>query len=273
MAGFSEWILANEGSVRLWFFLVGFSSFFILGLVAPFRAVSKKKMLARWFNNSILTFFNSFLLKLLMPFTIIFLAQKFSTFGLLSYLGGSLLVKIILGAIILDFIIYWQHRMFHVVPFFWRLHRVHHTDTEFDVTTALRFHTIEIIISYFIKAAIVITIAVPVEAVIIFEVILNFCAMFNHGNYKLPSFLEKYVRLIIVTPSMHRVHHSVIVNETNSNYGFCLSLWDRLFGSYIDEPKNSPQTMPIGIESYRAASENNLINLLTQPFRAEKKSS
>jgi len=177
MAGFSDWILTNESSIRLWFFLAGFISFFLMGLIVPFRQVSHKKMLNRWLNNSILTFFNSFLLKLLMPFTIIFVAQKFSTFGLFSYLEGPLIIKVILGAVLLDFIIYWQHRMFHVVPFFWRLHRVHHSDTEFDVTTALRFHTLEIIMSYFIKVTVVIVLAVPVEAVIIFEVTLNFCAM------------------------------------------------------------------------------------------------
>jgi len=264
---FSEWLTNNEQALRLFVFLGGFIGFLILGLLFPYRAIEGSQKYQRWVNNSLLTFANSFLLKALMPFTVVFVAREYSSFGALSYISDLAIFKIILGIVVLDFAVYWQHRVFHVVPIFWRLHRVHHTDTEFDVTTALRFHTVEILLSYLIKAIIIVLFGISFESVIIFEVVLNFCAMFNHGNYQIPNVIEKYVRQLLVTPSMHRVHHSVLVNETNSNYGFCLSLWDRMFGSYIPEPKNNPKHMDIGIESFRATSEQSIFKLLVQPFK------
>ena len=212
----SDWLTNNEQAFRLFFFLGGFLGFLLIGLLFPFRPIAPSKMLRRWTNNSLLTFANSFLLKAIMPFTVVFVAKQYSSFGLFAYFSDYAVLKIILGIVTLDFAVYWQHRIFHLVPLFWRLHRVHHTDTEFDVTTALRFHTVEILLSYIIKAIIIIIFGISFESVIIFEVALNFCAMFNHGNYKIPNSIEKYVRKALVTPSMHRVHHSVLVNETNS---------------------------------------------------------
>lgn len=264
---FSEYLIENEPTLRLGFFLSGFLGFLLIGLIFPFRPVKPKETLKRWANNSLLTFTNSFLLKALMPFTVVFLAKQYSSHGLLSLINEFMIFKIIIGIVLLDLVVYWQHRVFHVFPLFWRLHRVHHTDTEFDVTTALRFHTIEIFLSYFIKATVILVLGIPFEAVIVFEIVLNFCAMFNHGNYKLPYFIEKYIRWLLVTPSMHRVHHSVIIRETNSNYGFCLSLWDRFFGSYIHKTEKDPKFMDIGIETFRAAEEQSLFHLLVQPFR------
>lgn len=263
----SEFLIENEPVIRLSFFIGGFLLFLLIGLLFPFRPMKSKKMMKRWLNNSLLTFANSFLLKALMPFTVVFIAQEYSSRGLLSFWAELKTLYIILGIIVLDLTVYWQHRIFHVVPFLWRLHRVHHTDTEFDVTTALRFHTIEIFLSYFIKALVIVSLGITFESVIIFEVVLNFCAMFNHGNYKLPSLIEKVTRLFIVTPSMHRIHHSVVKEETNSNYGFCLSVWDKVFGSYVHNPKEDPKSMNIGIETFRNIKDQDLFQLLAQPFK------
>ncbi len=263
---FSQVIIENEQSIRLWVFLGGLTVFFLIGVILPFRQVSTKEMAQRWLHNTALTFFNSTLLKLILPIGLVALAQQYSKLGLLNQFDGYFMIKVLFAIVFLDFAIYWQHRVFHLIPVFWRLHRVHHTDTEYDVTTALRFHTFEIFLSYAIKCALVLIMGIPAVAIIIFEVLLNFCAMFNHGNYALPKLLEKPVRSLIVTPSMHRVHHSVVNHETNSNYGFCLSIWDRMFGSYIEEPSNDPLTMDIGIESFRDRSEQRLDKLLIQPF-------
>ena len=264
---FSEILIENESAIRLTFFIGGFLGFLLVDLLFPFRPTNPKKMMKRWLNNSFLIFINSFLLKVLMPFTVTLVAQKYSSKGLLSFLAEFKTLNIILGIVVLDLAVYWQHRIFHVAPLLWRLHRVHHTDTEFDVTTALRFHTIEIFLSYFIKAIVIVALGISFESVIIFEVVLNFCAMFNHGNYELPRPVEKIVRFFIVTPSMHRVHHSVFKEETNSNYGFCLSIWDRVFGSYTHKPKEDPRFMSIGIETFRDTHSQGLLQLLSQPFK------
>jgi len=264
---YSSWLLENEQSLRLGFFLSGFFGFLAVGFVFPYRSYTLQASSKRWLNNSLLTLANSFLLKLLMPFTVVWVAQNYSSYGLLKYLGGSNVILFFLGIVVLDFAVYWQHRLFHVVPLFWRLHRVHHTDVEFDVTTALRFHTVEIFLSYFVKTIIIVVFGISFESVIVFEITLNFCAMFNHGNYQLPKGLERMTRYLLVTPSMHRVHHSVLQNETNSNYGFCLSLWDRLFGSYVHKSKNDPRVMKIGIDEFRSPEEQSIIHLLSQPLR------
>ena len=191
----------------------------------------------------------------------------FNQFGLFLWLELSLWPSIILSLVLLDLAIYWQHRIFHAIPRLWPIHRMHHTDTEFDVTTALRFHPVEILISILIKAAIIILIGAPVLAVIAFEIILNGTAMFNHGNIKLPAMVDKALRLVMVTPDMHRVHHAVHGAEYNTNYGFNLSIWDRLFSSYIAQPKDGHIKMQIGQPDYREQSETRLDKLLTQPFR------
>jgi sterol desaturase/sphingolipid hydroxylase (fatty acid hydroxylase superfamily) len=151
----------------------------------------------------------------------------------------------------MDFIIYLQHVMFHAVPVLWRVHRVHHADLDFDVTTGARFHTIEIILSMLIKFAIIMLLGPPVVAVVIFEVVLNATAMFNHGNVRLPQSIDRWLRWIVVTPDMHRVHHSVNDDEANSNFGFNLPWWDRLFGTYCDQPREGHEGMTIGIHKYR----------------------
>jgi len=168
---------------------------------------------------------------------------------------------------VLDAIIYFQHRLFHAVPALWRLHRMHHADLDFDVTTALRFHPVEILLSMVIKLAAVVALGAPPVAVLLFEVLLNASAMFNHANLRLPRWLDAPLRLVLVTPDMHRVHHSAIRVETDSNYGFSLACWDRLFGTYRAEPAAGHDGMTIGLERFREAEELRLDRMLTQPLR------
>ena len=177
---------------------------------------------------------------------------------------------IIIALLILDLAIYGQHRLFHAIPLAWRMHRMHHTDVEFDVTTALRFHPFEIIISILIKAAVIVLIAAPLLAVIAFEIILNAAAMFNHSNLKLPKWADSLLRCAIVTPDMHRVHHTTCAQQYNANYGFNLSIWDRLFGSYVAQPKGRHADMQLGQPNYREPQEARLDKVLTQPFRQSR---
>ena len=171
------------------------------------------------------------------------------------------------SVLLLDLTIYLQHVMFHAVPAFWRLHRMHHADLEFDVTTGLRFHPLEILLSMVIKLAAVAVLGPPPVAVLVFEVLLNGTSMFNHGNLRLPASLDRVLRLILVTPDMHRVHHSVLPHETNSNFGFNLPWWDRLLGTYRSQPAAGHAGMTIGIEQFRSPGELRLDRMLVQPFR------
>jgi len=235
-------------------------------LLAPRRAEQKRRL--RWPANLGIVALNVGVL-LLLPVSAVGAAlfAVFNQLGLFIQLRLPLWPSIILSLLILDLAIYWQHRLFHAIPRAWRIHRMHHTDTEFDVTTALRFHPLEIVISMCIKAAVIIAFGMPLLAVIAFEVILNATAMFNHANIKLPATVDKILRLIIVTPDMHRVHHAVYDAEYNRNYGFNLSIWDRIFGSYTAQPRDGHAQMQIGQRRYRDAVEARLDKLLTQPFR------
>jgi len=188
--------------------------------------------------------------------------------GLLSMLSLADIAVVVLGVILLDLVIYGQHVLFHAVPLLWRLHMVHHADRDIDVTTGLRFHPIEILISIGIKIGAVILLGVPVIAVVLFEVILNGMAMFNHANARLPLRLDALLRLLFVTPDMHRVHHSVLRHETNSNYGFNLSVWDRLFGTYRTQPEQGHDDMTIGLEQFQQQPTHRLFWMLRLPFYA-----
>lgn len=169
----------------------------------------------------------------------------------MNYYQIPLFVSIVISVVAMDFIIYLQHIMMHAVPVLWRVHRVHHADLDYDLTTGIRFHPIEIILSMLIKAAVILLLGPPVLAVVVFEVLLNAAAMFNHSNIQLPSGLDRVLRWVLVTPDMHRVHHSTKEDEANSNFGFNLSWWDRLFGTYRDQPRSDHQSMVIGISGYR----------------------
>ena len=174
---------------------------------------------------------------------------------------------LILAVVLLDLAVYFQHVLFHAVPALWCLHRVHHADTDFDVTTGTRFHPIEILLSVGIKCAAVAAIGAPAVAVVVFEVLLNATAVFNHANGRLPAPVDRWLRWFVVTPDMHRVHHSTILQETNSNFGFNLPYWDHLFGTYRAQPANGHEAMTIGLEVFRDQREARLDRLLLQPFR------
>ena len=264
----SDALLANQANVRLICFAGIFAAMALWELMAPLRAPDYPRWL-RWSNNLALVAVGNLLLRLVFPLT----AVAFS--GWIQQRGWGLLNQLALpgwltGAcalVLLDMAIYFQHRLFHVVPVLWRLHRVHHADTGFDVTTALRFHPIEIALSMAYKFMVVAVLGASPEAVLLFEVILNGMAMFNHGNVSLPGPIERALRPLVVTPDMHRIHHSTLMCEANSNYGFNLSCWDRLFGSYTAMPSREQVTMPIGLDQFRSRRETWLDRLLILPFQ------
>jgi sterol desaturase/sphingolipid hydroxylase (fatty acid hydroxylase superfamily) len=194
------------------------------------------------------------------------LAAEANGWGLFNNFAAPTVLALVLSVVIMDLAIYMQHVLVHAVPVLWRLHRMHHTDLDFDVTTGARFHPIEIVISMGLKLMVVGALGAPALAVLIFEVILNATAMFNHSNVRLPKGLDRLLRLIVVTPDMHRVHHSVIPKETNSNFGFNLPWWDRLFGTYIPQPQAGHEGMTIGIEQFRESRDQRLDRMLIQPF-------
>ncbi|BFM21212.1 sterol desaturase family protein [Gilvimarinus japonicus] len=222
----------------------------------------------RWPHNLLLVVVSTALLRVLFPLAAVgaaYLALERS-WGVFNNLAVPLWMAIVGSFILLDLLIYWQHRLFHRVPWLWRLHRVHHTDLEFDVTTGLRFHPVEILLSMALKVVVVIALGAPPLAVLWFEVVLSSTAIFNHANVALPAIVERWARWLVVTPSMHRVHHSVIRKETDSNFGFNLPWWDRLFSSYRAQPKAGQLGMTIGLEVFRQPQDSRLDRLLLQPF-------
>ncbi|HEC19029.1 MAG TPA: sterol desaturase family protein [Gammaproteobacteria bacterium] len=265
---FNDVILQNEVPIRLGFFFGVFGIMALWEVLAPRRVLTVSKAM-RWANNLGLVFLNSFILRLLFPAAAVGVAAFAAEqgWGLLNYFQLPFVLAVVLSVVAMDFVIYLQHVLVHAVPALWRLHRVHHADLDYDVTTGARFHTIEIILSMLIKFATILVLGPPVVAVVIFEVVLNAMAMFNHANVRLPLGLDRVVRLLLVTPDMHRVHHSVEDNEANSNFGFNLSIWDRLFGTYIDQPREGHTGMTIGIHGYRDPKQvDQLPGMLTLPF-------
>ena len=228
--------------------------------------------LFRWSNNLALVIIDSLLIKLCFPLLAVAMAvlAQDRGWGLLNQIELPVITAFVIAIILLDLAIYAQHVLFHLVPPLWRLHRVHHTDLDFDVTTGIRFHPIEILMSMAIKLLLVIIIGPLAIAVLVFEILLNASAMFNHSNLKIPLGIDKVLRLIIVTPDMHRVHHSVLPKETNSNYGFFLPWWDRLFATYRDQPQKGHEGMIIGINEFRETRDMRLDQLLIQPMQNGK---
>lgn len=223
----------------------------------------------RWPSNLGLVALSSGLLRLLAPAGAVGVAlwAEARGLGLFPALGLPFWVAAPLAVVLLDLLIYAQHRVFHAVPLLWRLHRVHHADPELDASSGLRFHPVEILLSLGVKAAAVVALGAPPEAVLAFEVLLNATSMFNHANVAIPGWLDRPLRWVLVTPDMHRIHHSEIREETDSDFGFCLSWWDRLFGTYRAEPRLGQLGMVIGIEGWREDAEQRLDRLLAQPFR------
>ena len=260
--------MQNPELVRFSFFL---SVLILCGIwewVTPRKTLTQNKAY-RWLNNLGLIAFNSLCLSLLMPilaFEAALRAQAHAL-GFFNFVEFPFALEIVISILLLDCAIYLQHVLFHRIPWLWRLHRMHHADQDIDVTTGTRFHPIEILLSMAIKIALVYALGISPVAIIVFEIILNASAMFNHSNAKLPLKLDASLRKVIVTPDMHRVHHSILTKETHSNFGFFLSIWDRWFGTYIAQPQRGHENVIIGIPLFRTAQEQRLDKMLTQPFR------
>src|SRR5438105_8571085 len=225
----------------------------------------------RWPNNLGVVIIDTILLRLLFPAAAVgaALGGEEQGWGLLNNLPLPPWMAVIAAVIVLDLAIYFQHVLFHAVPALWRLHRMHHADLEFDVTTGVRFHPVEIVFSMIIKLGVVLALGAPALAVLIFEVLLNATSMFNHGNVLLPQPIDRVLRTLVVTPEMHRVHHSIEPAETNSNFGFNLPWWDRLFGTYRAQPAAGHEAMTIGIDEFRDPRELRLDRMLLQPFHRD----
>ncbi len=265
---FEAFIRANEVPIRLGFFFGIFAVMALWELAAPRRRLSQPKGV-RWANNIGLVVFNSFLVRLVFPLAAVGMAvfAREQGWGVLNYFAVPHWPAVLAAVIVLDFFIWLQHVMVHAVPTLWRLHRMHHADLDFDVTTGARFHPLEILLSMLIKFAVIAVLGPPVLAVIVFEVLLNATSMFNHSNVRIPAGVDRVLRLFVVTPDMHRVHHSVEDDETNSNFGFNLPWWDRLFGTYRAQPRAGHEGMTIGIRTFREGKWCSwLTGMLAMPF-------
>ena len=263
-------VFAYEPHIRL----AAFGGVFAIMAIWEFLRPRRKPAVGRgwrWPNNLGVVVANTLLVRIVFPTTAVGLALVAQSrgFGLFNAVAPASWIGVVASVVILDFAIYLQHVLFHAVPALWRLHRMHHADLAFDVTTGLRFHPIEILLSMVIKFTVVVALGAPALAVLIFEVLLNATSMFNHGNVRIPLGLDRLLRWFVVTPDMHRVHHSILSRETNSNFGFNLPWWDRLFGTYRDQPAAGPDGMTIGIEQFREPRELGLDRMLLQPFRGD----
>lgn len=258
----------NETTLRTGFFVGIFALMAGWEALAPLRERGVSRSL-RWSNNLALVALDSVIVRLVFPVTAVSFAALAAErdWGLINLLDLPFWPALIVSLLLLDLIIYLQHRLFHAVPLLWRLHRVHHADTEFDVTTALRFHPLEMLVSMAIKLAAIAVIGAPAQAVLVFEVVLNGAAMFNHANVALPPKVERMLRLVFVTPDMHRIHHSTKFEEMNRNFGFNLAWWDRLLGSYCPRAQQDQHTMPIGLDQFRTGRDLWLDRMLLQPLR------
>jgi sterol desaturase/sphingolipid hydroxylase (fatty acid hydroxylase superfamily) len=261
-------VLEYEPFIRLAAFAAVFCAMALWELLGPRRSQAIGRGW-RWPNNLGVVAVSTLLVRIVFPTTAVGLAllAEARGFGLLNVVALPAWVAVAASVIILDLVIYLQHVLFHAVPALWRLHRMHHADLEFDVSTGLRFHPIEIMLSMLIKLTVIAALGAPALAVLIFEVLLNATSMFNHGNVRLPAGVDRVLRWLVVTPDMHRVHHSILARETNSNFGFNLPWWDRLFGTYRAQPEAGHEAMTIGIDEFRDARELGLDRMLVQPFR------
>jgi sterol desaturase/sphingolipid hydroxylase (fatty acid hydroxylase superfamily) len=263
----SALLLGYEPAIRLGFFAATLVAMAVWEALLPRRRRTLSRW-ARWPSNLAITALDTFALRLVMPIAAVGLAGlgQERGWGLLNNLLLPGWLKIVAAVVLLDLAIYLQHVMFHAVPALWRLHRMHHADLDFDVTTGVRFHPFEILISALLKLAAVAALGAPAVAVLLFEVLLNASSLFNHANVALPQRVDRMLRWFVVTPDMHRVHHSILPNETNSNFGFNLPWWDRLFGTYCAQPSAGHEAMTIGLDMFRAPAELRLDRLLVQPF-------
>ena len=254
----------DSSTIRLTVFILTFITLVLLEIFFSYRKreLSRKD---RWVGNIGLIFISNIIVKAILPLGLISFSLFFQEkgWGVFNIVEGNAFVKIVISVILLDGLIYFQHVLFHKIPFIWRLHRVHHADVDLDVTSALRFHPLEILISIGYKLVVVFILGVGPEAIIIFEVILSSMAMFNHSNLHIPERVERLLRFLIVTPQMHIIHHSVDRKESDMNYGFNLSIWDRLFRTYLRDFSTIGQ---IGQSYYRDKMDHSFKKILLLPF-------
>ncbi len=271
MLELGSWGTVSEAALRFAVFAGVLLVMALLELAAPKRELTHKKA-RRWFTNLSIVGIDGLAVRLLgmvsAPLTAVAAALYCEAhgYGLFNMLAWPAWLEVLLAVIILDFAIYVQHWASHKVPMLWKIHRMHHADVDIDVTTALRFHPIEIVLSMLYKVVLVFLLGPSALAVVLFEILLNGSAMFNHANVALPKWLDAVVRLLFVTPDMHRVHHSVHHHEHDSNYGFAMSIWDRLFGTYTPQPKDGHRGMTIGLPQWQDPRPTSLWWSLSVPF-------
>ena len=262
-----DYLTDHELVTRFVVFLGVFVSLATLETIAPRRRNQLSRWL-RWTSNVAILGIGNGLLRLTFPVLSVgmaLIAQRHG-WGLFNAFHAPTAIALLGSVLLLDLAIYLQHVMFHAVPTLWRLHRMHHADLEFDVSTGLRFHPIEIVLSMMLKLVVVVAVGPPVIAVLLFELLLNVSSMFNHSNIRIPVSVDRVLRRLVVTPDMHRVHHSIDRRETNSNFGFNFPWWDRLFGTYFAQPRAGHESMTIGIERFRTPRDLRLDRMLIQPF-------
>lgn len=270
-AALVQWVADHEVLFRFACFVSVLLLMAFWEIQAPARPLLLSKGM-RWTNNLGLIALNTLLLRLLFPAAAVGMAAFAAAegWGILNFYDPPLWLAIVISVVALDFVVWLQHVMVHAIPLLWRLHRVHHADPDFDLTTGARFHPLEILLSMLVKFAAIVVLGPPVVGVILFEVLLNGTSMFNHGNVRLPPRADSILRCFVVTPDMHRVHHSVEEDETNSNFGFNLPFWDRLFGTYRSQPRAGHSDMTIGIHDFTDPRQISwLPGLLTMPFRGK----
>ncbi len=268
MEAITATILANEPTLRLGVFVGVLSAMMVVEAIAPRRNLIQGRA-RRWPSNLGIVIVNTLLMRLIIPLPpvgIAFMATE-RGWGLFNIWTAPTAIALVGSFLLLDIAIYGQHFAFHKVGALWRLHRMHHADVDVDVTTGSRFHPVEIALSIGIKMALVVVIGAPAAAVLLFEIALNATSLFNHANINLPRTLDAAVRLVVVTPDMHRVHHSLHRDETDSNFGFNLPWWDHLFGTYRAQPRDGHEAMALGISEFRDPREQRLDRMLVQPFR------
>ncbi len=259
--------LDHEKYIRLYWFLGTFA----LMAFWEFRGARRKEKIPRkerWPHNLALTVLNALVLRMLFPAAAIgaaYLAQS-QQFGLFNWVEVPALFSVLFTLVVMDWVVYYQHRAFHAFPLFWKFHRMHHTDLEVDVTTGLRFHTVEMAASMLVKSFFVLLLGAPAFGVFIFELVLNVSSLFSHSNVRMPDWLDRALRFLVVTPDMHRVHHSILPAETNSDFGFIFSLWDRLLGTYRAQPKEGHEKMKVGLDVFHDEKYLPVLMLLEQPF-------
>lgn len=245
----------------------------VLGLMASWEILAPRRRLntskvRRWIANLSVVVLDSVVVRMLFAVSAVGAAILATdrNWGVLNHLSWPLWLEMVLAIVALDFVLYLQHVMFHAVPLFWRFHMMHHADLDCDVTTGLRFHPVEVVLSMVIKLAAVVVLGAAPLAVLCFEVLLNATSMFNHSNVRMPLAVDRTLRWIVVTPDMHRIHHSIVPRETNSNFGFNLPWWDRLLGTYHVEPAGGHTGMTLGLEQFQDPARLTLIGILALPF-------